>query len=55
MWSDDKLNYDNIVETKENQISTKQFVSESLNKYIDETYINQKKNVSVRKWRVKIV
>ncbi len=58
VWTNEsKLEYrDNIISIETNRSSKKQFVSDSSPQYIDETYINnKKKNVTVRKWRVKIV
>ena len=57
IWSDDaKLDYDNIINVDIKKSKNSKFISDKSNNYIDETYINlEKKNVTVRKWRVKIV
>ena len=54
-WSDDSINYqyNNVTELKEEKNS--KFVSDDCKNFVDEKYINKKKNVTVRKWRVKIV
>lgn len=56
-WSDEsKLDYDNVINVEIKKSNNSKFISDKSNKYIDETYINhEKKNVTVRKWRVKIV
>lgn len=55
-WSDEyDIELDNIVDIHSKQSNNK-FLSDKNNKYIDETYIDYKsKNVTLRKWRVKIV
>lgn len=53
-WSDDNnYVYNNVIDIKTEKKN--QFVSDVSKNYIDETYINKKKNVTVRKWRIKIV
>lgn len=53
-WSEDSnYQYNNIVDI--NIERKNQFVSDVSKNYVDETYINKKKNVTVRKWRIKIV
>lgn len=53
-WSDDSdYQYNNAVDIKPEKKN--KFVSDISKNYVDETYINKKKNVTVRKWRVKIV
>lgn len=55
-WSDEyDIELDNIVDIYSKRSNNK-FLSDKNNKYIDETYIDYKsKNVTLRKWRVKIV
>lgn len=53
-WIDDSnYQYNNIIEIKAEEKN--KFVSGDCKNFVDETYINKKKNVTVRKWRVKIV